>query len=424
MSEAAYGKRNIKAIQRKRWKFLLLQTVRKYLKKLLGSDQQPVKVIQLHPVVETKEILADLLNRVVWGFPPKKDLFVYVPVAPHLLNTDLSTLPVPSAQRNYLSAEAGQHVRLILRAQPSPDLLLLHEARRLFSWTVLRQLHRLYIIDQNYYSSTESKTWRDGYYDTLSVEEKNHTQELSQQNFAQLQQRCQDKNKAYCFVTGPSFDQYPSFDFEQNSIKIICNSVVKNQDFLQYIGQPDVLTFADPVFHFSPCEYAATFRDMAFRCLEQYPDCFLAVPLRTVPLLLHYAPWLENRIVGMDWKFTLHFPTPEALWVKGVDNILTYMMLPIASSLANDVVVMGADGRKPDENYFWKHSSSAQLGDLMQTVFDTHPSFFRDRVYTDYYEQHCAFLEEIMQFGEAKGKHYSSLTASYIPAFQKRPAHV
>jgi hypothetical protein len=72
------------------------------------------------------------------------------------------------------------------------------------------------------------------------------------------------------------------------------------------------------------------------------------------------------------------------------------------------------------KKYFWKHSSSAQFSDLMQTVFETHPSFFRDRNYKDYYEEHCDTLKKLIEFGEKKGKKYFSLTNSYIPVLKDR----
>lgn len=98
-------------------------------------------------------------------------------------------------------------------------------------------------------------------------------------------------------------------------------------------------------------------------------------------------------------------------------------MLPLASSISNKIGIIGADGRKEDEKYFWKHSSSAQYDDKMDGVFTTHPSFFRDRDYVDYYSSHCHFLKELIEYGESKGKSYFSVTPSYIPALKERGIH-
>lgn len=194
---------------------------------------------------------------------------------------------------------------------------------------------------------------------------------------------------------------------------------MKNEDFLQHIKGPDLLVFADPVFHFSPCEYAAMFRDDALKVVQKY-KCFVMVPDFTVPLMLAHYPELQEYLIGMHTKNDFNIPNLEKYYVKGSSNILTLYMIPVASSISQNIFIIGADGRKPDENYFWKHSSSAQYSNLMQTAFDTHPSFFRDRVYTDYYDRHCKFLDKLLQYGESKGKKYISLTPSYIPALEKR----
>jgi hypothetical protein len=41
-----------------------------------------------------------------------------------------------------------------------------------------------------------------------------------------------------------------------------------------------------------------------------------------------------------------NFPDPEHFWVRATDNILTHLMLPIASALAPVIHVYGADGRQ------------------------------------------------------------------------------
>jgi hypothetical protein len=58
----------------------------------------------------------------------------------------------------------------------------------------------------------------------------------------------------------------------------------------------------------------------------------------------------------------------------------------------------------------------------MQTVFDAHPAFFRDRDYADYYEQVCDDLEALIQFGESHNKVVRAATPSWIPALRARGA--
>ena len=101
---------------------------------------------------------------------------------------------------------------------------------------------------------------------------------------------------------------------------------------------------------------------------------------------------------------------------------MTMLMLPVASTVADETYMIGADGRSQGEKYFWKHNPSAQFDDLMDSAFATHPSFFRDRIYSDYYNEHCRYLEGLVAYGETRGKTYYSQTPSLIPTLAKRPA--
>jgi hypothetical protein len=98
-------------------------------------------------------------------------------------------------------------------------------------------------------------------------------------------------------------------------------------------------------------------------------------------------------------------------------------MFPLACAVADDVRIAGADGRQPTENYFWQHNRTLQYSDeLMRTVFDSHPAFFRDRDYTDYYDQYCSDVEDLAQLAEARGKTVRAAAPSWIPALVKRGA--
>jgi hypothetical protein len=96
-------------------------------------------------------------------------------------------------------------------------------------------------------------------------------------------------------------------------------------------------------------------------------------------------------------------------------------MLPIASAVTDRVQIIGADGREQDDSYFWEHSEIAQYDDeIMQSAVETHPSFFRDRIYEDYYQKHVETLTNMIEYGEKHGVEYFSLTDSHIPCLSQR----
>ncbi len=418
MSEVAYGKRNLKAIQQREKIDLFYKVYRKLLRIAMRFDNKQVKTISTYPKVNNKVELLEIINKLAWAFPYKKDLAIEIFVDADLLNTSFASTNNLINQRNYYQKNIS-HFKLVDKYNSSRDLLLYTKAKALLSTNPFK-LYKTEIFDKEYFSTVEGGFLQNAYCQTIDKETKLRLDELSLANFKKMLDKNKNKNKAYCFVTGPSFDRYKEFRYEENSFKVICNSTVKNDEFLEYIGKPDLLVFADPVFHFSPSEYSSLFRDYVLKVFTKY-KCFIVIPDKTVPLMLAHYPELNNYIIGMKAKKEkFNFPTVNDFYIRSSANILTLYMLPIASSVSKEINILGADGRDPDEKYFWKHSSLAQFDDLMQTVFETHPSFFRDRDYKDYYRKHCDFLNNLIEYGESKGKKYISLTNSHIPALNKR----
>jgi hypothetical protein len=191
-------------------------------------------------------------------------------------------------------------------------------------------------------------------------------------------------------------------------------------EFLEYVGGADIIAFADPVFHFSSNSYACEFRRLVLNTVEKYGS-YIAVPQSTVPLLVGNYPQLKSKIIGLRRSKKAVFPTENNLSVKPSGSIITFIMISLASSLAKEIYILGADGRGKNESYFWKHNEKVQLTELIESVFRSHPSFFRDRDYEDQYEEHCSYIEEIIINGELElNRKYYSLTESFIPALKNR----
>lgn len=416
IKDIVYKKRDTKAIEKREKINFFYKAFRKVFKILTGFEKKQVKLIATYPKIKDKEELIGIVNKLAWAFPKKDGLSIDVLVDDDLAGFDFSQVQEIQYQRNYLHA-GNTHINLVTNLNTF-DVVLFTDAKAILHkpWWI----YKSDILDKWYFSTVEGGLLQNGFSKTLSNRKMQNIEELSIKNYTDMINKNNHKSKSYCFVTGPSFDRYKEFNFEQDSFKVICNSTVKNDEFLEYISSPDLLVFADPVFHFSPSEYSAVFRDEVLKVYDKYKP-YIIVPFDTVGLLLAHYPQLKDRIIGMKGKKdSYNFPTSESLWIKGSANILTLYMLPIASSLTDEINIIGADGRNPDEKYFWQHSKSAQFGDLMNTVFETHPSFFRDRDYKDYYDEHCSFLNDLIEYGESKGKKYYSLTKSYIPALKKR----
>jgi hypothetical protein len=227
---------------------------------------------------------------------------------------------------------------------------------------------------------------------------------------------------AFILATGPSALTVDLASVDAD-VRITCNSAVRDLDRIREF-RPNIICFTDPVFHFGPSRYAAAFRRDAVRAAEEVDALVVCGHAFAAPLL-GLEPSLKERLCvlphqdGGPWRW----PTDENPTVRQAGNVLTTLMLPLALLLADDVKIAGADGRQPTENYFWKHNPQLQYsGELMQTVFDAHPAFFRDRDYADYYEQFCGDVEALISVGEQHGKSVSAAAPSWIPALRRRGA--
>jgi hypothetical protein len=227
---------------------------------------------------------------------------------------------------------------------------------------------------------------------------------------------------AFILATGPSALTVDIAHIDAD-VRITCNSAVRDLDRIREF-KPNIICFTDPVFHFGPSRYAAGFRRDAVRAAEAVDALVICGHAFAGPLL-GWHPELRDRLVvlpyqdGGPWRW----PTDRNPTVRQGSNVMTTLMLPVALMLADHISIAGADGRQPTENYFWKHNPRLQYSDdLMQTVFDSHPAFFRDRDYADYYDEFCSNLEALVQAGESAGKTIRSAAPSWIPALRRRGA--
>lgn len=404
----AYTKRDINSIDNKKNKYLKFkQFINKKRQKYCFNLENKQHDFILYPAINTQDELLKLIERLNFSLPKKEIPYIKVPISNELYKKNLKL-----REDIILFQEKDFYKELL------SNIILIHNMKTL-PLSILRYAHQIEIIDNLYFSDIEAESMRRIFYYSFNKEEKDNFLSISISNFNNFLKKNKTKDKAFCFTSGPSFDTYKDFKIDKNSLKVICNSIVKNKEFLDYIGNADIVAFADPVFHFGPSEYAETFRKDVITFLDE-SDAYAIIPDYNLPLMIYHYPKLKNKLIGMptqNKKF--NFPSSTNFNVKGSANILTLFMLPIASSISNNIFIIGADGRKKEEKYFWKHSSAAQYNDKMESAFETHPSFFRDRDYEDYYEEHCSFLEDLISFGGFSGKIYTSLTTSFIPILKE-----
>jgi DNA-binding ferritin-like protein (Dps family) len=386
----------------------------------IRDGAKEVSTVACFPVMHDLDETARLFNRLNW-YMGATSVRALLPT-PHDRPAVLDRVQTLSHQPAYADDGAVALVGLeaVDEALTVADYILVWNWKALLLPKILSRLHQTALVDPGFYSARESMEW---YKEVCGALQEESSHQKNQERFRKLYEQAADYQEAYVFATGPSLDSVFEHDIPNDALRIICNSIVRNGDLLDHLD-PDVLTFADPVFHFGPSTYAAKFRNDAIETLRTY-DCWCIVNTPGDALLRARFPDVADHIIGIPERGSLsrfHTPTSSELFVRTTGNIMTLFMLPLAAALADRIRIVGADGREENESYFWKHSSIAQYEGLMNSAVEEHPSFFRDRMYEDYYDRHINLLREQIETHEAQGKVYHSITPSHIPVLKQRQA--
>lgn len=418
IEKIVYGKRDRFDLYKRKIEYKFFSIWRN-LHKCDFSDKE--NYVVLYPAFNDQEKLNEFLNRAIWSYPVNSPIKIIYSSSVIL---DAQDLPF---QHSYIKDYIHSNMASIKKVEEYELNHLLKKAKAILVWdkskrykmASLSEGARSYIIDPWYYSLEECNNMKFGLYNMLSQDQKQEFYDRSIKNFRTFKKINAGKDYGYIFVTGPSYSTYKDLLYEKKSLKIICNTIVKDTDFLEYIGGPDIICFADPAFHFSTNNYAFEFRELVMSCVEKYGS-YIAVPQAVVPLMSYHYPKIRNKIIGFRFTPDFVIPCESNLSVKPTGSVITFLMIPIAASLVSKIGIIGADGRQKGENYFWKHNDKVQLGDLMESVYETHASFFRDRIYANHYERHCEEVRQIVQLAEQKGVKVVAKTPSFVPCLSER----
>jgi len=378
------------------------------------------------PALSTKEDLRDVLSRAAWflSFCDVQQIVVPV-VSPALAETEWEVAPgMDPAIAERLAPLRGK-VRFHVQKSgaeytPPADAVVLRwqqdESARTAGKPPAKVGKRVFNVDPRG-DRQEGGNYIDVSFSLLR--DRDAVIEESKRRFAALKQRLGNPERAYVMATGPSVSGYRKFDYS-NATTIVCNSVIHDEELMDHV-QPRVLVFADPIFHFGPSQYAARFRETLRRAVSRY-DLTICIPIKYYALFVSTVPELEPRTIALpfikDREF--NFDLSNEFMLKTTANILTFLLVPIAASVADEVGIMGCDGRPlTEDTYFWKHNPKTQFNEQMRNIQEIHPGFFSID-YNDYYLEHCDTLGKQLDACEASGKRIYSLGFSHIPALRQR----
>lgn len=226
---------------------------------------------------------------------------------------------------------------------------------------------------------------------------------------------------AYLVATGPSARDALDVDMS-GGVRIVCNTTILDDELMDHV-QPQIVTFADPIFHFGPSTYAYQFQRALGRLAARH-DITVVTLERFAVLLRHRHPELADRVVGVRLglpTWPQNFDLMAELAVRPYPNILTMLMLPLAATFSRSIELAGFDGRDPKDTYFWRHGETVQFDRELSEIRLVHPGFF-DVDYDDYYEQHMAAVEQLFLDIEVRGGVIRSRSPSFLRPLRRRAA--
>ncbi len=244
---------------------------------------------------------------------------------------------------------------------------------------------------------------------------------LNKTKFQKFLESLPNRKRAYVFGTGPSLSSFAArHDFSDGHC-FVSNSMVKNHDLLEKL-KPVAIVAADPIFHAGCSRYAAAFRKELIYAMRKHGSYFIT-SLRDYNVFVSYLPDdLRERVIGVPFnsKAPFNADLSKEFYVQPLANILTLLLLPLAGAAAEEICIVGCDGRPRSENqYFWGHDKAVQFNDEMENIKLVHPAFFGVD-YDDYYDEHCKNVELAVSALEQAGRTISVLTPSYVPSLAAR----
>lgn len=233
--------------------------------------------------------------------------------------------------------------------------------------------------------------------------------------------RARNPRFAAALGTGPSLELAGRLDFTGAAV-VVCNSAVQDPALLDHC-RPVAVAAGDAISHGGASAYAARFRADLVAALATRELFWIGTAAFGYLTTLHH-PGLAPQSVLLEQRHDV--PNLDLLsrpTLSRLDSTMNLHMLPLASTLADTVFVLGVDGRRPagagDNEDFWPHAARAQYHGLVDTGHVAHPTFAALRAASTW-GRHRNSVEASLAAGEALGKRYVVLNASHIPAFAAR----
>ncbi|WP_370240681.1 6-hydroxymethylpterin diphosphokinase MptE-like protein [Pararhodobacter marinus] len=396
--------------------------------------------IFVYPALTDPEKLENIVCRLAWYFKPylsqiekihftstraKLDAAGLAPKLDPLVETDLPAVKNKIQLLNHAAFEEA-----ISALDPERDLLLIwDESAEKSAPAVIKAAIKSLTSKRGFYRVDPDRTRMEGsFYLWAGMNKYADQPGWIAQNHARMRKMVAEigqHEKAYVFGSGPTLSDFVEGHDFSDGICVISNSIVKNRDIIART-KPRIIAAADPLYHAGCSSYAGAFRGELIDALRLTGAWFVC-PLRDFAIYDAFLPAdLRERIIGIPFEKESPVPVDLAgtFHLRPYPNVLTLALLPLASSVAKQIDVIGCDGRElTDDSFFWSHDAKAQFNDKMAEIQAAHPAFFAID-YNDYYIDHCRDVEQVLSLLESSGKTVVTRTPSMIPALRARQPEI
>jgi hypothetical protein len=227
--------------------------------------------------------------------------------------------------------------------------------------------------------------------------------------------------KSYIFGRGPSLSNYEKYDYS-DGVRIVCNQIVCNKSILKII-KPHFIVAGDHFWNMG-CSYLTNlFLEDSFDWIN-HNDCFFVLPLECFNLISQHYPQYIDRIIGIPYGQTVYNPDLQKKFsIKASYGVFFEFLLPIASTLSNEIYMLGFDGNIPNYDNSRKvafpHFKDAEYPDeIIKTIYETRPGYY-ERDLNSFRQSFDREFYEIIKKYRSFGKNIVSLEKSYHSIFNE-----
>tara|TARA_Y100000389_G_scaffold205138_1_gene263922 strand:- start:34595 stop:35644 length:1050 start_codon:yes stop_codon:yes gene_type:complete len=270
-------------------------------------------------------------------------------------------------------------------------LILINEFNYKKIFSNILQIKRMRIVGINFFGHYGiNMLINTGYFDFSTATERDSYKDLSFTNYQELKTLINNQD-VHVLGNAPEFSKI--IENLTSQPLFICNDSI---NIIDKINSPlIVVSFADPLFHFSYDQYSLEFIKR-IKKIENKID-FIIVPSNALPIIKKAG--IKTKFIGVtsSKKLKVNFMTKEnKIYTKNTHNVMTQYMLPLACSLTDNIYLGAVSFQiEKDLNSVWDYDQKMMNEKNKNYAFDY--SFFRDRDFKRYYRYHNKMLNKIIK---------------------------